>query len=64
MIDQDKLEAIRRQYEAMLLRMQKPQQAKVMNRLMNASEDQIRQELDKYYGSPERGKALAPQLKG
>lgn len=63
MIDQDKLEAVRQEYEAMLLRMQQPQQSEAMNRLMDASEDEIRRELDKYYGSPEGQRALAPKLK-
>lgn len=54
MIDQGKLETVRQACEAMMLRMQKPRQAKAMKRLMNTSEDEIRQELDNYYGSLER----------
>lgn len=53
MTDQDKLETLRGEYEEKLLRMQSPQQAKAMRRLMDASEDEIRQFLDGYYDSPE-----------
>lgn len=64
MIDQDKLEALRREYEEKLLRMQSPRQAKAMHRLMNASEDEIRQFLGEYYDSPEGRTALGQESKG
>lgn len=64
MTDQDRLEALRLEYEEKLLRMQSPQQAKAMRRLMTLSEDEIRQFLDGYYDSPEGRKALAQEPKG
>jgi hypothetical protein len=64
MTDQDKLETLRREYEEKLLRMQSPQQAKAMRRLMDASEDEIRQFLDEYYDSPEGRTALGQEPKG
>lgn len=63
MIDQDKLEALRREYEEKLLRMQSPRQAKAMRQLMDASEDEIRQFLDGYYDSPEGRKAQGLEQK-
>lgn len=64
MIDQDKLEALRREYEEKLLRMQSPGQAEAMHRLMDASEDEIRQFLGAYYDSPEGRAALGQKSKG
>lgn len=58
MIDQDKLEALRQAYEEQLRKMQQPCQARAMNRLMDASENEIRQFLGEYYDSPEGRKAL------
>lgn len=64
MINQDKIEALRQEYEEKLLRMQSPQQAKAMRRLMTLSEDEIRQFLDGYYDSPEGRKSLGHEQKG
>ncbi len=58
MTDQDKLQALRREYEEKLRKMQTPLQAKMMNRLMNASEEEIQRFLDGYYDSPEGRQAL------
>lgn len=64
MTDQNELEALRREYEEKLLRMQSPRQAEAMHRLMNASEEEIRQFLDGYYDSPEGRAALGQEPKG
>lgn len=64
MIDQNELEALRREYEEKLLRMQLPQQAKAMRRLMDASEDEIRQFLDGYYDNPEGRATLGLEPQG
>lgn len=58
MIDQAKIEALRQKYEEQLRKMQSPRQDKAMNRLMDASEDEIRHFLGEYYDSPEGRKAL------
>jgi len=64
MTDQDKLETLRREYEEKLLSMQSPPQAKAMRRLMDASEDEIRQFLDGYYDSPEGRATLGLEPQG
>lgn len=64
MTDQDKLQALRREYEEKLLRMQSPQQAEAMRRLMTLSEEEIQQFLDGYYDSPEGRTALGHAPKG
>lgn len=64
MIDQDKLEALRREYEEKLRKMQQPCQARAMNSLMDASEDEIRQFLGEYYDSPDGRRALGQESKG
>lgn len=64
MIDQAKIEALRQVYEEQLRKMQLPRQARAMDRLMNASEDEIRQFLDEYYDSPEGRAALGQESKG
>lgn len=63
MINQEKIETLRQEYEEKLLRMQSPQQAKAMRRLMTLSEDEIRQFLDGYYDSPEARTTLAQEPK-
>lgn len=64
MTDQDKLEALRREYEEKLLRMQSPPQAKAMRRLMNASEEEIQQFLNGYYDCPEGRTTQGQEPKG
>lgn len=61
---QNEPEALRQEYEEKLRKMQSPLQARMMKRLMNASEEEIRQFLDGYYDSPEGRKALGHEPKG
>jgi site-specific recombinase XerD len=63
MIDQDKIETLRQAYEKQLRKMQQPCQARAMNGLMDASEDEIRQFLGEYYDSPEGRKAQGLETK-
>ncbi len=64
MINQEKIETLRQEYEEKLLRMQSPQQAKAMRRLMDASEDEMRQFLDGYYDNPEGRATLGLEPQG
>lgn len=64
MTDQDKLEELRQEYEEKVHTMQSPRQVKAMNRLMNASEEEIQQFLDGHYDSPEGRIALGQAPKG
>ncbi|WP_293393884.1 hypothetical protein [Nevskia sp.] len=64
MIDEEKLGAIEAQHRLMVLRMQQPEQAEAMNRLMSLPDDEMRHVLDKYYDSSQGQKAFAPELKG
>lgn len=64
MINQEKLEALRDEYEEKLRNMQQPHQTKAMNGLMNAPEDEVRQFLDGYYDRLEGRTALGQAPKG
>ena len=52
MVDEEKIEQVRREFQAKLARMQRPEQTQVMDRLMNLPDDEIRHVLDAYYNSP------------
>lgn len=52
MVDIAKIEEVRRAFQDMLARMQRPEQAEAMRRLMATPEDDIRRMLDTYYDSP------------